>query len=74
MPEATLSQKYQIVIPKEARKEMGIEAGDKIIVETIHGVTLLIPKPKKTGTLLKGLLKGLYPKDYLSNERKSWLR
>jgi len=72
MPQAKISQKYQIVIPKEAREEMHVGAGDFLIVESLHGVTVLIPKPKKIGRALRGLSKGLYSKGYLADERKSW--
>lgn len=33
--EVTVSDKYQVVIPKEARKKLGIKPGEKIIVEKI---------------------------------------
>lgn len=72
MPHATISQKNQIVIPREARQGMHVGAGDQLIVETINGVTILLPKPKKIGQALKGLSKGVYPKNYLRRERKSW--
>ena len=72
MAYAKLSQKNQIVVPKEARQEMGVKAGDQLIVETLHGVTLLMPKPKKIGHHLRGHSKGLYSKNYLKNERASW--
>jgi AbrB family looped-hinge helix DNA binding protein len=59
MPQAKVSQKYQIVIPKEARQEMKVGSGDKLIVEAPHGVTILLPKPKKMGRALRGLSKGM---------------
>jgi AbrB family looped-hinge helix DNA binding protein len=31
MPQATLSSKNQIVIPKEAREALGVKAGDKLL-------------------------------------------
>lgn len=74
MPQAKISQKHQIVIPKEARTEMHVKAGDRLIVETIHGITLLMPRPKKTGRHLRGLDRGIYSKGYLNDERKSWPR
>ena len=72
MPEAKISQKYQIVIPKESREGMGVKAGDKLIVETLNGITLLMPKPKSISKALRGMSKGIYPKNYLVRERKSW--
>lgn len=72
MGQAKISQKNQIVIPKEAREEMKVHAGDEILVEAIHGITLLMPKPKRIGRFLKGFSEGTYSKGYLPSERKSW--
>ena len=72
MSQAKISQKNQIVIPKAAREEMHVKAGDRLIVETIHGVTLLMPRPKNIGRHLRGLNKKMYSKTYLTRERKSW--
>lgn len=72
MPIATLSQKHQLVLPKDARHQMGVGAGSQLLVETIHGVTILLPKPKRFAAALRGLAKGLYPHRYLARERKSW--
>ncbi len=72
MPQTKMSQKNQIVIPKEAREEMHVKGGDHLIVEALHGVTILIPKPKKISRSLRGLSKGVYPPNYLTHERKSW--
>jgi len=31
-----LSSKYQVVIPKEARKKLGLRAGDQLAVEVLE--------------------------------------
>lgn len=72
MTQAKLSEKYQIVIPKEAREAMSVKAGDKLIVTTIRGVTFIIPKKKKVAEMLRGLSKGMFQDDYLKKERESW--
>ena len=72
MAEAKISTKYQIVIPREARDAMAVGAGDKLIVETLRGVMVLIPRGKRMTTLLRGHSRGLFPKSYLRSERKSW--
>lgn len=72
MLQAKISSKYQIVIPKEAREEMKVSSGDKLIVKTLHGITLLIPKSKNAAGQLRGFSKGLYSKKYLDRERDSW--
>ncbi|QQR80327.1 MAG: AbrB/MazE/SpoVT family DNA-binding domain-containing protein [Deltaproteobacteria bacterium] len=72
MSQATLSGKYQIVIPKESRQAMALKVGDQLIVETIHGITLIIPKRKKVSEMLRGLSKGMFQEHYLKQERGSW--
>ena len=72
MPEATLSSKNQIVIPREAREALGLTPGDKLLVVT-HGDTVIVmQKPKNYRAAIRGLMKGAYPKDYLAKERRSW--
>lgn len=67
-----LSSKNQIVLPKEAREAMNVKGGDELLVIIKGGVTLLMPKPKKYAECLSGKGKGLYPKDYLEEERRGW--
>lgn len=69
---AKISTKNQIVIPKSARQGMAVKAGDELIVETINGVTVLVPKPNKISKHLRGLATGLFDKGYLSTQRSSW--
>jgi len=70
MPEATLSSKNQIVIPREAREALDIKAGDKIIISIVGGKVLILEKPKSYHRAILG--RGTYPKDYLKKERASW--
>jgi hypothetical protein len=51
---------------------MKIKKGDRLLVVVKGGVTLLMPKPKRYAPTLAGKGKGLYPKRYLSRERRSW--
>ena len=72
MPEAKVSSKNQIVIPREVRQQLGLKPGDKIVL-ALHGDTaIMIRKPKKYPEALAGILKGMYPPDYLERERESW--
>jgi AbrB family looped-hinge helix DNA binding protein len=72
MAEAKLSSKNQIVIPLEARKTLGLKAGDTLLLVP-HGNTLTVmKKPKKYAKALLGLGKGMYPSGYLEGERESW--
>lgn len=70
--EATLSSKNQIVIPREARKRLGIKPGDKLLIVP-HGNTIIVlAKPESYPEVILGLGKGLYPENYLEVERNSW--
>lgn len=72
MPEATLSAKNQIVIPREAREALGLKPGDKILVVVRGERVLVLRKPKSYRKAIRGLGKGLYPDDYLRKERDNW--
>lgn len=57
MPVVTVSPKYQVVIPREVREELGIEPGQKIQVIAIENRLEMIPvKPMKS---MRGFLKGI---------------
>ncbi len=72
MAEATLSSKNQIVIPREARKALGLKPGDKVLVIVQSGKVLLLEKPKSYEAAIRGMGRGVYPKGYLEKERQSW--
>jgi AbrB family looped-hinge helix DNA binding protein len=72
MAEATLSSKNQIVIPREAREALDLKPGDKLLVLVRGGNVLVLQKPKSYRAAIRGLGRGLYPKDYLRKERESW--
>lgn len=57
MAEATLSSKYQLVIPKEIREELHLEKKQKITIVAKDGIINLIPYQPLSG--LKGFLKGM---------------
>ncbi|HEY1470204.1 MAG TPA: AbrB/MazE/SpoVT family DNA-binding domain-containing protein [Candidatus Acidoferrum sp.] len=72
MAEATLSSKNQIVIPREARKALGLKPGDKLLVVLQGDNIIVLQKPKSYRRAIAGLGRGLYPEDYLKKERESW--
>lgn len=74
MEEVRLSSKNQVVIPKESRKTLGVQAGDEILFVSRRGIVYLLPHTKSFVSALKGLAKGKlrYPRHYLKRERKSW--
>jgi AbrB family looped-hinge helix DNA binding protein len=72
MADVVLSSKNQIVIPREARKALGLKPGEQLLVVP-HGKCLIIlKKPKSYADALTGLGSGLYSDDYLKRERESW--
>jgi AbrB family looped-hinge helix DNA binding protein len=71
MPEATLSSKNQIVVPKEAREALGLKPGSKILITIKGNSVYLHRKPKNFAKAIHGLGKGLYGPDYLKKERES---
>ena len=57
MSETTVSPKYQVVIPKEAREAVGISVGQKLEVIVLGDRIELIPlKPMKQ---MRGFLRGI---------------
>jgi len=72
MAEATLSTKNQIVVPREARKALGVKAGDKLLVVVRGSSVIMLQKPAAPHTALRGLGRGTWHKDYLRRERESW--
>jgi AbrB family looped-hinge helix DNA binding protein len=72
MMETTLSAKNQIVIPREARKALGLKPGDKVLVVVRGRRVIVLRKPKSYHAAIRGLARGPYPKAYLQKERQSW--
>ena len=56
MGETTLSTKYQIVIPKEVRRELHLKPKQKFVVLSKNGVIQLVPK--RSIQEMRGFLKG----------------
>lgn len=72
MAEATLSSKNQIVIPREAREALHLKAGDRLIV-AVHGDKVIVmEKPASYRAAIRGLGRGIYPRNYVRKERRSW--
>ena len=58
--EVVLSPKYQLLVPKNVRRELKLHGGQKFQVITKEGIITFIPdRPLKE---MKGLLKGLSTK------------
>jgi AbrB family looped-hinge helix DNA binding protein len=57
MTTVTVSTKYQVVIPEDVRKSMGVRPGEKFQVVSYDGRVQLIPLRKMRD--MKGLLRGM---------------
>ena len=70
----TLSSKYQIVIPQEAREALGLAAGDELLVLCKPDRVVIVPKPKKFAKRMAGLHREVWQgaDAYLRNEREDW--
>ena len=70
----TLSSKYQIVIPQEAREALSLSAGDELLVLSKPDRVVIIPKPKKFSKRMAGLHRDVWQgaEAYLHDERKDW--
>jgi AbrB family looped-hinge helix DNA binding protein len=71
-----VSSRYQIAVPKLARQLLGIERGDRLLVEVKRGILLLVPEPKDYVAHLAGLHRqvweGVETEEYLRGEREAW--
>ena len=79
MPEAIrvkVSNRHQIALPSSARKQLNIQAGDRLLVDVQEGMIVLIPEPEDYVEHLTGLHKdvwqGVDATTYLEQEREAW--
>ena len=78
MTKTTVSQKYQVVIPKEIREKTSIKEGQEMYVYCIGGSIMLSPSPKSYSEKMLGLgqeiWKDIDPLEYIRQERVNWDR
>ena len=55
MDSATVSSKFQVVTPKNARDILGLKAGDKLIFDYRDGVVALLARPADFVDFMRGL-------------------
>jgi AbrB family looped-hinge helix DNA binding protein len=71
-----VSSRYQIAIPSEARNQLKIEVGDRLLVDVQDGMMILIPVPANYVDALAGRHKEIWADvdtdTYLQQERDSW--
>lgn len=72
----TISSKYQIVIPREAREKLDLKAGDKLIIKANNEKITIYPQPKSYAKYSLGLGKeiwqGVNATEYVKKERQTW--
>lgn len=71
-----VSGRYQIALPSAARKQLSIEAGDRLLVDIQDGMIVLIPQPKDYVKYMAGLHREVWQDVdtavYLNEERAAW--
>jgi AbrB family looped-hinge helix DNA binding protein len=77
MLSAKVSSKHQIAIPSEARRRLGIEAGDRLDVAVVDDALVIRKRPDRPSDRLRGLGagRGWYEPDadtYLARLRAEW--
>ena len=72
----TVSSKYQIVIPREAREKLNLKTGDKLIIKADDEKITIYPQPKSYAKCALGLGKeiwqGVDATEYVKKERQTW--
>lgn len=59
MPSVTMSSKFQVVVPLEVRRSLGLKPGQKFEVFLLDGVLEYLPVSSPAD--LRGFLKGMSP-------------
>lgn len=71
-----ISSKHQIAVPSAIRKELGLAAGDYLLVDVDDGAIILVPKPIDPIEELRGLGQEVWndvdAQDYVDRERDEW--
>ena len=71
-----VSNRYQIALPSAARKQLNIQAGDRLLVDIQDGMIILLPQPQNYVEHLGGLHGEIWQDvntvTYLNEERDAW--
>jgi AbrB family looped-hinge helix DNA binding protein len=71
-----VSSRYQIAVPREARRRLNIREGDRLLVDIQDGLLILVPQPRDYVARLAGLYReiweGVDTDAYLRGERDAW--
>jgi len=73
---AKVSSKYQIVIPKRVRQELGLQPGDRLLIRLEDGKVVMRLRPRSYAQHLQGLHKEVWKDieaaEYVDKEREAW--
>lgn len=76
MQSVKVSDKYQIAVPAQVRRQLGIKPGDRLLVDVRGNHVLLMPEPANYAEAMAGLhadvWKGIDSTKYLQDERNAW--
>jgi AbrB family looped-hinge helix DNA binding protein len=76
MQKVKVSKKFQIAIPAEVRRQLGIKQGDELVIEVEGKHALLMRVPESYAADLAGLhadvWDGVDPDEYVRREREAW--
>lgn len=71
-----VSRRYQVAIPSQARQQLNIRAGDRLLVDIQDGLLILTPQPEDYVEHLAGLHAEIWSNvdttRYLQEERDAW--
>ena len=73
-----ISQKHQVVVPREAREALGVGAGDESVFEVEKGKVMIKARPRSYARHMLGLHKDVWKRvkveEYVRKEREAWAR
>jgi AbrB family looped-hinge helix DNA binding protein len=71
-----VSSKQQISLPSEARRRLGIKAGDRLTVQVVDDSLVLRVRPERPSQRMAGigrhLADGMDPVERIRHERDEW--
>lgn len=78
MKTTLVSDKYQVVIPKEIREKLAIKRGQKLVAHVLDSYLVMHVQTSNYTKKLKGLGKSLWknidPIEYIRKEREQWTK
>ena len=71
-----VGKRYQVVIPKQIREQLGICAEDELVVSIRNNWIVMRPRPRRYSEYMRGLGKEIWkeiePTEYVRKEREAW--